>query len=214
MGFRFRIRVFPGVKLNFSKYGVSTSLGVPGASVNFNKRGRRATFWLPGSGLSYQTDRTKWVQQTPPSLPPRGQPIQQPAQAGPDLRIIAWIALAGIFFALVVIIVAGYQTPKVSVDEAANCRVQHDTSVYPKPNAPGGRCWDESSPLKAGVTVFSYNDPVRKQPVYGGCQSAPTGGLRHRLVQVFERHGATSAYQPIGWVDIRDLMSWRNRKCP
>ena len=55
MGFRFRktIKLFPGVKLNFSKSGVSTSVGVPGATVNLTKRGTRGTVGIPGTGVSY-----------------------------------------------------------------------------------------------------------------------------------------------------------------
>lgn len=55
MGFRFRqvLRVFPGLRLNLSKSGVSTSLGGHGATVNLSKKGMRGTVGLPGSGLSY-----------------------------------------------------------------------------------------------------------------------------------------------------------------
>ena len=55
MGFRFRksISIIPGVRLNISKSGFSTSVGRPGATVNIGKRGVRGTVGLPGSGLSY-----------------------------------------------------------------------------------------------------------------------------------------------------------------
>lgn len=55
MGFRFRksIKVLPGIRLNFSKSGISTSFGGPGASINVSKRGTRRTVGLPGSGVSY-----------------------------------------------------------------------------------------------------------------------------------------------------------------
>lgn len=55
MGFRFRqgIRIFPGLRLNLSKSGVSTSVGGPGATINLSKRGVRGTVGIPGSGLSY-----------------------------------------------------------------------------------------------------------------------------------------------------------------
>lgn len=57
MGFRFRksVKVFPGVKLNISKSGISTSVGRRGATVNFSKRGTRATVGIPGTGISYST---------------------------------------------------------------------------------------------------------------------------------------------------------------
>ena len=57
MGFRWRksVRLLPGVRLNFSRSGVSTSIGPRGATLNFGGRGPRATFGLPGTGLSYST---------------------------------------------------------------------------------------------------------------------------------------------------------------
>jgi hypothetical protein len=57
MGFRFRrsVRLFPGVRLNFSRSGVSTSIGVRGASMTFGSRGAYANVGIPGSGLSYRT---------------------------------------------------------------------------------------------------------------------------------------------------------------
>ena len=54
MGFRFRksIKIIPGVRLNLSKSGISTSLGGKGATVNIGKRSR-ATIGIPGTGISY-----------------------------------------------------------------------------------------------------------------------------------------------------------------
>lgn len=37
--YRKRIKVIPGVHLNFSKRGISTTIGVKGASINFSKSG-------------------------------------------------------------------------------------------------------------------------------------------------------------------------------
>lgn len=55
MGFRFqkRITIIPGVRLNISKSGVSTSFGPKGASLNVGKNGVKGTVGIPGSGLSY-----------------------------------------------------------------------------------------------------------------------------------------------------------------
>jgi hypothetical protein len=61
MAFRFRksVKLFPGVRVNFSKGGGSLSVGGPGATVNFSSRGTRTTFGLPGTGLSWsQTHRS------------------------------------------------------------------------------------------------------------------------------------------------------------
>ena len=59
MGFRFHrsIKLLPGIRLNFGKRGISTSIGVRGAHVTFGKTGTRTTVGLPGSGLSQRTSR-------------------------------------------------------------------------------------------------------------------------------------------------------------
>lgn len=68
MSLRFRktFTLFPGVRLNISKSGISASIGVPGATVNFGQRGVKATFGLPGSGLSYSTSTIPY--ETKPSI--------------------------------------------------------------------------------------------------------------------------------------------------
>lgn len=55
MGFRFRkkINIAPGVNINISKSGISTSLGKPGATMNIGKSGVRTTAGIPGTGLSW-----------------------------------------------------------------------------------------------------------------------------------------------------------------
>lgn len=57
MSLRFRqtFTLFPGVRLNIGKRGISASIGIPGATVNLGQKGIRATVGLPGSGLSYTT---------------------------------------------------------------------------------------------------------------------------------------------------------------
>jgi hypothetical protein len=57
MGFRFgrSLRLIPGVRLNFSKSGVSASFGVRGASVTVGGRGTHLNLGIPGTGLSYRT---------------------------------------------------------------------------------------------------------------------------------------------------------------
>jgi hypothetical protein len=56
-GFRFqkRIKILPGVTINLSKSGVSTSLGGHGATVNVGTSGKRTfSLGIPGTGLSYR----------------------------------------------------------------------------------------------------------------------------------------------------------------
>lgn len=60
--FRFRrsVKIAPGVRLNFSKSGVSTSVGTRGARVTFGHGKVRQTVGIPGTGLGYtETTRTR-----------------------------------------------------------------------------------------------------------------------------------------------------------
>ena len=54
MAFRIRksFKVAPGVRLNVSKSGISTSLGGKGTTVNLSKRGTKITSSVPGTGIS------------------------------------------------------------------------------------------------------------------------------------------------------------------
>lgn len=57
MGLRFqkRLRVSPGIRLNASMSGVSTSIGTRGGWFTVGRRGIRSTVGIPGTGLSYST---------------------------------------------------------------------------------------------------------------------------------------------------------------
>jgi hypothetical protein len=49
--FRKRIKACPGVRVNISRSGFSTTFGVPGFSVNFGKRGTYLNLGIPGTGI-------------------------------------------------------------------------------------------------------------------------------------------------------------------
>jgi len=53
--FRKSLKIMPGVRVNLSKSGVSTSFGGRGATVNVSKRGVRSTLSVPGTGLSWSS---------------------------------------------------------------------------------------------------------------------------------------------------------------
>ncbi len=50
--FRRTLKIAPGVKLNFSKSGVSTTVGPKGFHFTFGKKGVRRTVSIPGTGVS------------------------------------------------------------------------------------------------------------------------------------------------------------------
>lgn len=54
--FRKRIKVLPGLWVNFSKSGISTTVGAKGANINIGKRGISGTIGLPGTGI-YKRER-------------------------------------------------------------------------------------------------------------------------------------------------------------
>lgn len=52
MRFQKRIKIAPGVRLNVSKSGFSTTIGGRGASVNVGKNGVHANAGISGTGIS------------------------------------------------------------------------------------------------------------------------------------------------------------------
>lgn len=49
--FRRRIKIIPGVRLNFSRGGISTSIGIRGANFTFGKDGTYLNTGIPGTGI-------------------------------------------------------------------------------------------------------------------------------------------------------------------
>ena len=96
MGFRFRksIKLFPGLRLNLSKSGVSASVGVKGATVNISDRGTRGTVGIPGSGISYseKLSTPEHTARSERTTPPSG---------GMSLgTVLGWVFVAVCFFVI------------------------------------------------------------------------------------------------------------------
>ena len=73
--FRQTFTLFPGVRINVGKTGISASIGIPGATLNLGRRGPRATVGIPGTGLSYSARLTG---QAPNHSPEPTSPTSQP----------------------------------------------------------------------------------------------------------------------------------------
>ena len=88
MSFRFRksVQLFPGVRLNFSRSGVSTTIGVRGAGVTIGPRGTYANVGLPGTGLSYRArlDRPVGGRRPSDAVHPSAPGWIHPPEATPD----------------------------------------------------------------------------------------------------------------------------------
>jgi len=102
MGFRFRrsVKLFPGLRLNFGKRGISASIGVRGAHVTYGPTGTRTTVGLPGSGLSYtHLQKSHHAVPSPTDAAP---PADVGARQGSAWRGFLWIGLIAVVFVVAV----------------------------------------------------------------------------------------------------------------
>ncbi len=53
--FRRTMHILPGVRINMSKHGISTTVGPRGMHLTFNRYGVRQDVGIPGTGLSEQS---------------------------------------------------------------------------------------------------------------------------------------------------------------
>jgi Protein of unknown function (DUF4236) len=95
MGFRFRrsISLFPGIRLNIGKRGVSTSIGVRGAHITVGHGKVRETVGIPGSGLSYSQTETTHRAAEPSNVAPTSKPGAA--------RGLGWLLLLLVVFAAI-----------------------------------------------------------------------------------------------------------------
>lgn len=96
MSFRFqrRLTLFPGVRLNFSPRGISTSIGPRGASITLGQHGATTNLGISGTGLSYRhrigggsegkpgAPRTELAAAPPPSTAVESAPVSEVTSDG------------------------------------------------------------------------------------------------------------------------------------
>ena len=75
--FRRRIKLLPGVHLNISRSGISTSVGVRGASVTLGKRGTYANTGIPGTGVSWRSRLDSPPSKHAPDIPSHPEAVAQ-----------------------------------------------------------------------------------------------------------------------------------------
>jgi len=68
MNYRKRIRILPGVTLNLSKSGISTTIGIKGFSVNVGQNGAYLNTGIPGTGLYQRQKIGNFNNQQPTAL--------------------------------------------------------------------------------------------------------------------------------------------------
>ena len=86
MAWRYRksFKVFPGVRLNVGKRGISTTIGVRGMSVNVSNRGTYLNTGIPGTGFSV---RQRLDTPAPPPSLPSAAPEPPPAYTLAELQL-------------------------------------------------------------------------------------------------------------------------------
>jgi hypothetical protein len=96
-----RIKIAPGVTINLSKSGLSTSFGPKGAKVTVGKRGVRRTVGIPGTGVYYTSISGHGGES---SIPDAASPTSPPdARAGHSRR--SWIG--GLIAVVILAAIAG-----------------------------------------------------------------------------------------------------------
>jgi hypothetical protein len=94
-GFRQRLRILPGVYLNFSRAGVSVSVGAPGYRITVGKDGISETVSIPGTGV-YRRRRVSGpltpAGPTQPTTPP-GTPSQSAGSQAAWNKTFSWNAV-------------------------------------------------------------------------------------------------------------------------
>lgn len=154
MGFRFRktIRLLPGVRLNISKGGFSTSVGQPGATINIGKRGVRGTVGLPGSGLSY-SDMIVKRGQAQERVTPQAIGHDAPDASSPGRRNVLIVTLVVVAVIVALLFAAGLMSARQSTPlappvalpnsapaplrEAGSTHVTTDANCRANPNSRG-----------------------------------------------------------------------------
>lgn len=97
--FRRTFHILPGVRINISRGGISTTIGPRGAHLTFDKRGVRQTVGLPGTGLS----ESSYIVKNEPSSETHKE-TQEAAQEheAPEVGCFPWGCLAFILAACVI----------------------------------------------------------------------------------------------------------------
>ena len=135
MGFRFKriLKILPGVRVNVSKGGLSTSLGVPGADINIGKRGITTNAGIPGTGLSWRQklgSKGSWIG---------------------VVTLIAGMAYAGYNY------LGSNQAPVQPRTQTQAAAVTPPPSII---TAPVPRATAKKEPLKAGMRYVRRNNSV------------------------------------------------------
>ena len=131
-----RIKIAPGVTVNVSKSGLSTSFGPRGAKVTVGKRGIRKTVGIPGTGM-YYTSLSSPKEASPESATPAVAPA---ASTSSGWKPRTWV---GILIAVVILAAA------IGSSMGGNAAGQSPSAPPAAPGLGLGLVGQGASPLEA-----------------------------------------------------------------
>ena len=164
-----RIKIAPGVTINVSKSGLSTSIGPRGAKVTLGRHRIRRTVGLPGTGLYFtsSTKRSEGPTQTPgPVLPGAGLATPVPAGKRSRLGCLGWGAAAIVALGVIGSVTGGGKPSPTATSSSPGAHGIGGVAAGSQP-ASGSVPSEEPSPAptSAGTEPSAGPQPTIKPPV-------------------------------------------------
>jgi hypothetical protein len=178
MGFRFRrsVKLFPGLRLNFGKRGVSASIGVRGAHVTYGPTGTRTTIGLPGSGLSY-THLDKPHRKNPAAT--TAQPPTDPgAPQGNARRGFLWI---GVIIIALAFIISQLTTPSPPAPVPPPPQTPAQTATRATAQVPDAEIAAETKRAALGLTPIRHAVANSSTLKLSRVTAMPTGSICYQF---------------------------------
>ncbi|MEI8133691.1 MAG: DUF4236 domain-containing protein [bacterium] len=104
MAIRFRrtFKLFPGVKINIGKRGISTSVGIRGAHITFGKNGTYIGTGIPGTGISQRTKLSGPIHEQPLAVSDSPVQASEVTNSGKHykLGVVFWLIFGTLILAL------------------------------------------------------------------------------------------------------------------
>ena len=183
MGWRFRrsVKLLPGIRLNFNRSGITTTIGPRGAHVTVGGKRTRVTTGIPGTGISYST-----------LLPQNNMKGRRPAASSGS----------GVFALLLLFAMVGFCSRQQSTSPTGNKSATTSAPQTPlQPQAP--HLVEASSPFFVAVDALNTRDAPN-----GRVLGKVTRGEK---VPVFETADGWARISPTGepaqWVSFARLCS-------
>ena len=170
MGFRFRrsLRIAPGLRLNFSRSGISTSLGGRGATYTIGPRGTRTTVGLPGTGLF-------WTSSSARRTPAAGTDLPDAAGAALSQGGAGCVWIAAILAVILMIGMCSSSTPPTSAPPQPMPTASPPGTAY-FVNVRSANCRSAPAASARAVSGLKRGEQILVSEQSGGWSHATGGG--------------------------------------